>query len=67
MSKNEKKGSLTIVNDHSEKFDESGCDCKFCEDTHKAVHDWEDFIPEAGNNLQKRMKNKIAEIEKKYC
>ena len=67
MSKAKKKGSLTIVNNTNEKFKESSCDCKFCNDTHKAVHDWTNFVPERGNNLQRRMKEKISEIENKYC
>ena len=53
---------LIIVNDSDvEAFSQSTCTCDFCEDTHKAVRDWETFVPKT--TLQHKMMEVVDRIQ----
>lgn len=51
------------VEDETETFTESTCDCDFCKSTHHAIKEWDGFVPET--KLQRGMMNVIAKIEKR--
>jgi len=53
-----------IIDDNSEEFTHSKCQCSFCISTHQILDEWKCFKPKT--NLQKRMVGVIKKIEKKY-
>lgn len=54
---------LIIVNDSTDVFTKSTCTCDFCFGTHKAVAEWETFVPQT--HLQKRAKQAVLAIEER--
>lgn len=52
---------LIVVNNETEIFTKSTCNCDFCIQTHKDVENWDKLVPET--TLQKNMKTVIAKIE----
>jgi hypothetical protein len=53
----------TVPDSHEEAFTASQCTCTFCSDMHKAVSEWDGFVPTTA--LQKRMKTAVAKMERR--
>lgn len=49
------------VKKREDSFTESTCNCDFCVSTHKAVKEWDSFIPKT--HLQYRMREAVSRIE----
>ena len=54
---------LIIVQDETEIFKKSTCDCDFCDSMHKSAKEWETFVPTT--QLQKGMMKTVAKIEER--
>jgi len=55
---------IIITDDeHVEKFTQPICTCKICKGMNTGSTEWESFVPK--NNLQRRMKDIVARIEKR--
>jgi len=64
MNKDEDEKKLLIINDDSEVFRESKCNCEFCYQTHRLGVEFDHYEPTT--RLQKRMKRVISTLESKY-
>lgn len=56
--------NLVIVNDETEVFTPSHCDCAFCNSVHSAVAEWDNLVPKTiGQRHNKMIVDRISERE----
>ena len=56
--------TLQIIDKPDESFSKSKCQCIFCYETHRLQSEFDQHFPT--NHLQRRMKDVVQNLEKKY-